>query len=161
LCEVIAIGLEVKDTRVKLQVVPIRSVPETRNATIIVPKPGAERPIHLVGEREHRLYVLKPERIDYIEAEGNYVKFHSGAIEYISRNTMKRLSELLDGDFVRIERSLLVNILAIVYAQRVGRRAYAFVLASGLCLRSSPKYRAEILRAIPLSSVSGTQWQVG
>lgn len=106
----------------------------------------------LVGERAHRLYVLKPDNIDYIEARGNYVTFHADAAEYISRDGISRLSAVLfHGGFVRIARSLLVNVQAIAYAQRSGRGTYTFTLASGACLRSGAKYRAQILRVLPFA----------
>ena len=76
----------------------------------------------LIGEREHRLYPLDPERIDYIESDGNYVSIRSGNATYISRDSIKRLQgELAGFGFVRIERSLLVNIRAVLYAETVGR----------------------------------------
>jgi DNA-binding LytR/AlgR family response regulator len=120
------------------------------------PQVSVGTPTLLVGEREHRLYVLKLDKIDYIESEGNYVKFHVGNAEYISRDSVKRLSTALAGSgFVRIERSLLINVRAILFAQRLGRGSYAFTLGSGSCLRSGAKYREEILRVIPLAQVSG------
>ena len=106
----------------------------------------------LVGEREHRLYVLQWEKIDYIESHGNYVKFHVGNVDYISRDSLKRLCRVLTGSgFVRIERSLLINIRAISYAQREGRGVYALTLLSGSRLRSSATYRNEMLRVLPLT----------
>jgi two-component system LytT family response regulator len=106
----------------------------------------------LVGEREHRLYLLKTEKIDYIESQGNYVKFQSGGIEYISRDSLKRLAPALSpGGFIRIERSLMINIRAIQYAQRTGRGTYAFTLLSGRVLHSGARYREEILRVLPLA----------
>jgi DNA-binding LytR/AlgR family response regulator len=79
------------------------------------------------------------------------VQFHVGASEYISRDSVKRLSSALAGcGFVRIGRSLLINISAIVYAQRVGRGTFAFTLWSGSCLRSGSSYRKLILRVLPL-----------
>ena len=106
----------------------------------------------LVGEREHRLYVLKPEKIDYVESHGNYVKFHIGDAEFISRNSVKHLqSALTRCGFVRIERSLLVNVRAILYAQRGSHGTYTFTLVSGRCLQSGATYRGEILRVLPLA----------
>jgi hypothetical protein len=48
-----------------------------------------------VGEAEHRLYVLKAEKIDWIESQGDYVKFRCGGSVYISRDTGKRLAPVL------------------------------------------------------------------
>jgi two-component system, LytTR family, response regulator len=115
-------------------------------------------PLVLVGERAHRLYVLKPENVDYVEADGNYVRLHTGNIEYISRDAVARLETLLAGSgFVRIERSLLINVRAIAYAQRSGRGTYAFTMNSGACLRSGAKYRSHILRVLPLGQRPATR----
>jgi DNA-binding LytR/AlgR family response regulator len=113
-------------------------------------------PTLLIGEREHRLYPLDPEKIDYIESDGNYVSIRSGNTTYISRDSIKRLSgELAHLGFIRIERSLLVNIRAVLYAEATGRGRFAFTLSSGACLQSSASYRDAILRALPLASSSG------
>jgi len=110
------------------------------------------KPRLLVGERERRLYPLDPDKVDYIESFGNYVKFHVGGSAYISRDSIKRLAlALSDRGFVRIERSLLVNVRAVLYAEPTGRGTFAFTLANGTCLDSSPTYREAILRVLPLA----------
>lgn len=81
---------------------------------------------------------MNAESIDYIEFDGNYVTIRTGNSKYISRDTIKRLSvDLSDVGFVRIERSLLVNIGAVSYVESVGRGTFAFTLSSVLCLHSS------------------------
>jgi two-component system LytT family response regulator len=123
------------------------------------PSPGAfEVPLwphnklrFLVGERQHRLYPLEVEKIDYIEAHGNYVRIRSGGCDYIRRDSIKRLAaDLADRGFVRIERSLLLNVLAIAYAQVANHGTFAFTLASGACIQSSTSYRDAILDVLPL-----------
>ena len=110
------------------------------------------QPQFLVGERLHRLYPLELSKIDYIESDGNYVTIRSGGTEYLSRDSIKRLSfALSDHGFVRIERSLLVNIGAVSYVELAGHGSYAFTLASGACLHSGVTYRDGILRVLPLS----------
>jgi DNA-binding LytR/AlgR family response regulator len=114
------------------------------------------RGILLVGEREHRLYIFEPDKIDYIESHGNYVKFHVSSADYISRDSIKRLSHVLaDSGFIRIERSLLLNVHAISYAERTGRGCYSFTLTSGSCLRSGATYRNTILQVLPLTQIHG------
>jgi DNA-binding LytR/AlgR family response regulator len=108
-------------------------------------------PFILIAEREHRLYPVEPKRIDYVESAGNYVKFYVDKCEYIARETIKRLEVVLAGaGFVRIERTLLINILAISYVETVGQGAFAFTLTNGTRLHSGPGYRETILRALPL-----------
>lgn len=112
-------------------------------------------PRFLVGERQRRLYPLDPKSIDYIEADGNYVTLRAGKVEYLSRDSIKRLSmQLADLGFVRIERSLLVNAAAVSYAEVAGHGTFALTLSSGVCLHSSAAYRDSILRIIPLPALS-------
>jgi two-component system LytT family response regulator len=112
-------------------------------------------PRFLVGERQRRLYPLDPKSIDYIEADGNYVTLRAGKVEYLSRDSIKRLSiQLAELGFIRIERSLLVNAAAVSYAEAAGHGTFALTLSSGVCLHSSAAYRDSILRIIPLPTLS-------
>jgi two-component system, LytTR family, response regulator len=108
------------------------------------------RPKILVGERQHRLYPLNIEKIDYIQADGNYVTIRAGNAEYISRDTIKRLTaDLAAFGFMRIDRSILLNIRAVEFAEPVGHGTLAFTLSSGTCLHSSKTYRSAILGILP------------
>jgi two-component system, LytTR family, response regulator len=116
---------------------------------------GSGAPRFLVGERQRKLYPLDPRSIDYIEADGNYVTLRAGKLEYLSRDSIKRLSMLLaEIGFVRIARSLLVNTAAVSYAEVAGHGTFALTLTSGACLHSSAAYRESILRIIPLPALS-------
>jgi two-component system LytT family response regulator len=112
-------------------------------------------PPRLVGERHRRLYPLDPRAIDYIEADGNYVTLRAGNLEYLSRDSIKRLAQqLAKFGFVRVTRSLLVNVAAVSYAEVIGHGAFALTLSSGACLHSTAVYREDILRVIPLPTLS-------
>jgi len=103
----------------------------------------------LVGERERRLYLLDPDKVDYIEAYGNYVRICAGPESYISRDRVKELAvRLAPAGFLRIERSTLVNVRAVAYIERLGHGMYSFTLTNGTCLESTPTYRTEILRGL-------------
>jgi two-component system LytT family response regulator len=108
-------------------------------------------PQFLVGERQRRLYPLDPQVIDYIEVDGNYVTLRAGRTEYLSRDSLKRLSAQLAAlGFIRIERSLLVNAVSVSYVEVTGNGRFALTLKSGVCLHSSAAYRDNILRVFPL-----------
>lgn len=105
----------------------------------------------LVGEKDRRLYPLDPRKIHYIESDGNYVTFRTANADYISRDSIKRLTAVLgDAGFVRIERSLLLNLRVIDFVEPAGHGTYAFTLTSGTVLQSSATYREEILLVVPL-----------
>jgi two-component system LytT family response regulator len=100
----------------------------------------------LVGERERRLYLLDPNKVDYIEAYKKNVRIWAGPESYISRDRIKELAvRLAPAGFLRIERSRLVNVRAIAYIERLGHGMYSFTLTNGTCFESTPTYRAEIL----------------
>jgi DNA-binding LytR/AlgR family response regulator len=109
-----------------------------------------KRPL-LVGKRKHRLYPLSAESVEYIESDGNYVTIHAASATYRSRDSVKRLSaELTNSGFVRVQRSLLINIRAISFVEPVGRGRFKFTLSSGPDLYSSSSYRESILRVLPI-----------
>jgi two-component system LytT family response regulator len=148
-----AFGVSILRARARA-VSPLTPAHRPRAAALNDPPPGvsgAGRPLYLVGEREHRLYPLDPLEIDYVQSTGNYVTHHLGGVEYIARDSIKRLNTVLaPAGFVRIERSLLLNIRAIAYAQPVGHGSFVFTLASGARLHSGHAYRDMILAALPL-----------
>lgn len=110
-----------------------------------------DRPLFLVGERQHQLYPLEPNQIDFVESAGNYVKYHVGRVSYMARESIQRLDAMLTCvGFLRIERSILLNIRAIAFAQAIGRGGFAFTLTSGDRLHSGHAYRDTILAVLPL-----------
>jgi DNA-binding LytR/AlgR family response regulator len=96
----------------------------------------------LVGERTGRFYFLAPSDVDYIEADSNYMYLQIGNDRYINRDSLKRLAPLLEPlGFIRISRSILLNLRRVAYAEREGRGILAFTLNSGVRLVSSAGYR--------------------
>ena len=98
----------------------------------------------LVAERGGRMYFFSPLDIDYIEADTPYVKIHVGSERYINRDSLTSLSGLLESiGFVRISRSVLLNLQRVSFAEREGLGVLAFVLKSGARLLSSTRFRLE------------------
>ena len=57
-----------------------------------------------------RIHLLNSAEIDWIEAADNYVNIHSGAHEYLMRESMKDIeARLAEGRFLRIHRCVIVN----------------------------------------------------
>jgi len=52
-------------------------------------------PMMLIGERGRRLYPLSPADIEYVQSDGNYVKYVSAGAEYVARELMKDLNQWL------------------------------------------------------------------
>lgn len=109
----------------------------------------------IAGERERRLYLIDPKAIDYIEAYGNYVRIWSGAYSYISRERIAELATTLAAlEFVRIERSKLINLRAVAYIEKNKPGTFTFTLGTGAQINSTPTYRDEILGAVHPGTLS-------
>jgi two-component system LytT family response regulator len=122
------------------------------------PRESPARPRLLAAERERRLYLLDPEKVDYIESYGNYVRIWSASTSYISRDCVKELARLLAADgFVRVQRSRLINLRAVSYIERPGHGVFVFTLSCGARVESTPTYRTEILRAVYSADISRRQ----
>jgi two-component system LytT family response regulator len=87
------------------------------------------------------IYFLKADEIDWIEAEGDYMKFHAGGRAHLLRETMARLEERLDSaKFIRIHRSTIVNIDRVRKLSPSFAGEYAVVLQDGTKLKLSRGY---------------------
>ncbi|MGA9995795.1 MAG: LytTR family DNA-binding domain-containing protein [Pyrinomonadaceae bacterium] len=107
----------------------------------------------LVIKAGGRAFFLKIEEIDWIEAEGKYVRLHVGRESYLLREAISSLEAQLDPrTFLRIHRSSIVNIDRVRELQPWFHNEYRVILSDGTQLmlsRSCRKKLAELLR-IPL-----------
>jgi two-component system, LytTR family, response regulator len=89
-----------------------------------------------------RILFLKSEEIDWIEAEGNYVRLHTGKQSHLLRETIGRIHEKLDAArFRRIHRSTIVNIERVRELQPSFHGDYRVILDDGTQLTLSRSYR--------------------
>jgi two-component system LytT family response regulator len=103
----------------------------------------------LLAEKSRCLHFIEPALIECIEADGNYVVVHTDHERYIARSTLKHLSVTLAAlGFLRIERSLLINLSRVAFIEKLGGGCYACTLRSGRRLVSSVAYRKEIQQEI-------------
>jgi DNA-binding LytR/AlgR family response regulator len=103
----------------------------------------------ITGEKAQRLYFIDVETIYYVESEASCVAVHVDDEKYLARNSLKHLAGVLEPlGFVRIERSVLLNLRKVAFAQRLDRGAFVFVLRNGRRLVSSSRYQKGILEEI-------------
>lgn len=96
----------------------------------------------LVVKSVGRVFFLKTDEIDWIEAAGNYVKLHVGRESHMIRETMNGIETKLDPDkFLRIHRSTVVNIDRIKELHPMFSGDYAVILRNGTELALSRNYR--------------------
>jgi two-component system LytT family response regulator len=91
------------------------------------------------------IFFLKAEEIDWIEAEGDYMKFHVAGRTHLMRETMARLEARLDPErFIRIHRSTIVNFDRMRKLSPSFAGEYAVILHDGTKLKLSRGYHERI-----------------
>jgi len=111
------------------------------------PAPGFAA--RLVIKTKGRIVFLNSEDIDWVEAAANYVRLNAGGESYLFRETISRTSERLNPNhFIRIHRSVIVNVRRIKELIPVNSGEYVVVLKSGKELSCSRGYRANLQQMI-------------
>jgi two-component system LytT family response regulator len=109
-------------------------------------EPAVERATErILLKSSGEIFFLKPGEVDWIEAEGDYMKFHVSGRAHLMRETMARLEARLDPrQFVRIHRSTIVNLDRVRKLSPSFAGEYAVVLHDGTKLRLSRGYHERI-----------------
>lgn len=88
------------------------------------------------------------EDVDWIEAAENYVKLHAGKASHLVLVAMNTLEKSLDPEtFLRIHRSIIVNVGRIQELEPVAHGEYVVTLPHGVRVRSGRSYH-ETLKAL-------------
>lgn len=117
--------------RVRAQIAAIRDEPLARES----PEPTGEprRISRLMVRTNDRVVFVKNDQIDWIESAGNYVIVHAGGERHIIRETMSSLERgLPPAEFVRLSRSLIVNVSRIIELKSNGQGNFHAVLQGGV-----------------------------
>jgi len=85
------------------------------------------------------------EDVDWLEAAENYVQLHAGRAGHLIHVTMNTLEKSLDPEtFVRIHRSVIVNVNRIKELQPALHGEYTITLTNGVRLQSGRMYNAKL-----------------
>jgi two-component system LytT family response regulator len=96
----------------------------------------------LVVKADGRVFFIKVDEVDWVEAAANYVRLHTRSGSHLIRETMTTIEARLDPKkFLRIHRSAIVRIDAIQELQPLFHGDYAVLLRSGKRLAASRGYR--------------------
>lgn len=95
----------------------------------------------LIIKTNGRVIFLRADEIDWIEAEGNYVRLHVGKDSYLQRDTISGMESKLDPtQFPRIHRSAIVNIDRVQELRPWFQGDYCVILRDGKELPLSRNY---------------------
>jgi two-component system LytT family response regulator len=112
---------------------PAASAPTPSGAALAAAARGpgqyAERIVVRDGAQVH---VIPAERVDYVEAQDDYVAIHESGKTHLKHQTLAELAEALDPDrFVRIHRSYVANVERIARIELLAKDQRVAVLHDG------------------------------
>jgi two-component system LytT family response regulator len=103
---------------------------------------GAKQNDRLVFKQDGRVIFVRATAIDWLEADGNYVRIYCGSESHYVRETLAGLEAQLPADkFMRVSRSAIVNLDRIKELQPLFYGDYSVLLQTGTKLTLSRNYR--------------------
>jgi two-component system LytT family response regulator len=124
-----------------------RAVRFLRGAAVESASVGARKRL-VVRDRE-RLVFVDPADVRWFEVYGNYLRLALDGRQLFLRETLGALATHLDaGTFVRISRSVIVNLQHVQTVRRHGSGQFEFRMLGGGVLRSSRRYRRDVRAAL-------------
>ncbi|HKO15300.1 MAG TPA: LytTR family DNA-binding domain-containing protein [Gemmatimonadaceae bacterium] len=98
-------------------------------------------PERLIVKSGGRVFFLRTDEIDWVEAAGNYVRLHVKTEAHLLRESMKNMEARLDANlFVRIHRSAIVNIDRVKELEPWFHGEYIVIMRDGTRLTASRVY---------------------
>jgi two-component system LytT family response regulator len=108
-------------------------------------EPAPQRLERFVIKSGGRVFFVRADEIDWIEAAGNYVKLHVGTDTHLLRETMNAVEAQLPREtFYRIHRCHIVNIERVKELQPWFNGEYVVFLRTGARLTLSRGYREKL-----------------
>jgi two-component system LytT family response regulator len=104
--------------------------------------PVSKKPGRLVFKESGRITFVQPDEVHWVEADGNYVRVHAGDGSHYVRETLGSLESQLPAErFMRISRSIIVNLDRVKELKPLFYGDYAVILKDGSRLNMSRSYR--------------------
>jgi len=136
-----------------------RSGSEIRHALAQIAAPATEAELEQTPGQRHlericiksvgKVQFIRMSDVEWIEAYGNYVRLHAPNEHPLARHTIRHLAERLDPrKFCRIHRSAIANLERIREMTPTVSGDYVIRMASGIRLRLSRSFRAEVVRRL-------------
>jgi two-component system, LytTR family, response regulator len=95
------------------------------------------------------LYFVRTDDIEWVDAAANYVRLHAGGRAHLVRDTIKALAAKLHPDrFVRVHRSIIVNLDHVRRLEPRGHGEYLITLNDGTRVTSSRAHSERLHRIL-------------
>lgn len=109
----------------------------------------AERPQRIVVKDGTRVHIIPLDKLDYAEAQDDYVALHSGGRSYLKQQPIGSLEAALDpARFIRIHRSAIVNLERIARIELYAKDSRVAILTDGTRLPVSRSGYTRLLEAM-------------
>ncbi len=110
-------------------------------------------PARIPVKTNGRIVILSTEKIEWIEAERDYIRLHVAKESYLVRGSMASIeSKLCVEKFVRIHRSTIINLDYLAELRPTPSGEYLITLSGGTQLRLSRSHRENLPQIIPVFS---------
>jgi two-component system LytT family response regulator len=124
--ERVAIAVE----RARQRVQPSEPLPVA--GIVAAARPAGQPATRIVVRQGAKVHVIQAEKLDYAEAQDDYVGLHAEGKEHLKQQTLSDLEASLDPKrFVRIHRSYLLNLDRLSRIDSEGGEPKAVVLSDG------------------------------
>lgn len=125
----------------------------TAELDLSVAPPPAARPSRIGVRIGNRTVIVDVASIDWIEASGDYARIHAGSASYLVSERLQALEQLLDDRFVRVHRSILVNLSRVQELHREGDGSGSVRLVDGVRLRVSRNRWDVLVQALAMPQI--------
>jgi two-component system, LytTR family, response regulator len=105
-----------------------------------------QRITRFVIRKRNRIVLLSADRVEWIKAEGNYLRLVSGGEGHLTRGSIGAVEDLLDPRrFARIHRSFIVNLDCVREIEQIVPGEYETIMSDGARLPVGRTYRDRLL----------------
>jgi len=126
-----------------------RALERAKGRTGKKPRPAPRRADRIVVRDGARIHVIPLDKLDYAEAQDDYVALHTEGKSYLKQQPIGALEAMLDAArFVRIHRSAIVNLERVTRIEPYAKDSRVAILADGTRLPVSRSGYARLLEAM-------------
>lgn len=112
--------------------VPAKTTSLDRSALVRDARPPGEHLSRVVVRDGTKVQIIPTMKLDYIEAQDDYIALHSEKRQYLKQQTISSIEEQLDPNlFVRVHRSYIVNLERVARIEPYAKDSRVAVLTDG------------------------------
>ena len=103
----------------------------------------------LIAKNDDKMFVIEPEQVDIIRAEGGEIRLYNKKAEgFAISKSLHEISEMLGRNFVRISKSAIVNINRVSHLSNSFNGTMHIVMKNGITDYISRKYLGDFKKRL-------------